>query len=298
MFNKVLVGVDGRSGGRDAVALGRKLTAPAGKLTLAHVYRDQGNPRIRGYDEDEAAQITRARYLLEAASHHGRVDAQLRWTGASSPGRGLHRLTETVNADLLVVGSTRRGPLGRVFLGDDTRAALDGTPCPVAIAPAGYAHQSAVIRMVGVGCDGSGDSERALIAARTLAAELDAKLVALEVVLFHSYTLSGALAGDAIMVAHLVDQARDRVASLGDLEPHATGVPAAEQLALWTTSLDLLVVGSRGYGPIGRLVHGSTSRELTRRAQCPLLVLTRTRRGEAAPPEQVQDFESAAATRY
>ena len=63
-------------------------------------------------------------------------------------------------------------------------------------------------------------------------------------------------------------------------------------------SLDLLVVGSRGYGPIGRLVHGSTSRELTLRAQCPLLVLTRTRRGEAEPPEQVQDFELAAATRH
>jgi hypothetical protein len=37
--------------------------------------------------------------------------------------------------------------------------------------------------------------------------------------------------------------------------------------------VDLLVVGSRGYGPLGRLIHGSTSLQLARSARCPLLVL-------------------------
>ena len=37
MFTNVLVGVDGRSSGRDAVALARRLAAPGTKLTLAHV---------------------------------------------------------------------------------------------------------------------------------------------------------------------------------------------------------------------------------------------------------------------
>jgi nucleotide-binding universal stress UspA family protein len=298
MFNTVLVGVDGSQGGRDAVALARQLTATSGKLTLAHVYPYHGDPPVRGYDDDEAAQIIRARELLHGASEELEIDAQLRWTSAKSPGSGLHALAEMVNADLLVVGSTQRGPLGRVLVGDDTRAALHGTPCAVAIAPSGYDNQSSSIRTIGVGYDGSADSERALIAGRELAAGLGAKLAALEVVVFPSYMLSGPLAGDAIMVAHLVDQARERVASLGDLEPHATAGTAGEQLALWSGSLDLLVVGSRAQGPIGRLVHGSTSRELTRRAQCPLLVQTRTRRGEAAPPEQIQDFELAAATRH
>jgi len=55
---------------------------------------------------------------------------------------------------------------------------------------------------------------------------------------------------------------------------HAYGVPA-EELALYSASLDLSVVGSRGYGPIGRLVHGSTSQKLARTARCPLLVLPR-----------------------
>ena len=54
-------------------------------------------------------------------------------------------------------------------------------------------------------------------------------------------------------------------------------------------SLDLLIVGSRGYGPIGRLIHGSTSQQLAHTARCPLLVLTRTARpsatDEAAGPQ-------------
>ena len=44
---------------------------------------------------------------------------------------------------------------------------------------------------------------------------------------------------------------------------------------MYGQSIDLLVVGSRGYGPLGRLMHGSTSTKLARIARCPLLVLTR-----------------------
>jgi len=38
MFVKVLVGVDGLQGGRDAVALARILVPADGEITLAHVY--------------------------------------------------------------------------------------------------------------------------------------------------------------------------------------------------------------------------------------------------------------------
>ena len=37
----------------------------------------------------------------------------------------------------------------------------------------------------------------------------------------------------------------------------------------------LLVVGSRSYGPLGRLMHGSTSQQLARTCRCALLVLPR-----------------------
>jgi hypothetical protein len=37
MFGTVLVGVDGRDGGRDAIALAQELAAPDAVITLAHV---------------------------------------------------------------------------------------------------------------------------------------------------------------------------------------------------------------------------------------------------------------------
>ena len=44
MFKNVLVGVDGRAGGRDAIALASQLANPDGKLTLAHVHTGDLRP--------------------------------------------------------------------------------------------------------------------------------------------------------------------------------------------------------------------------------------------------------------
>ena len=57
------------------------------------------------------------------------------------------------------------------------------------------------------------------------------------------------------------------------MEPHAA-TASLEELGVYSASLDLQSVGSRGYGPIGRLIHGSTSQQLARTARCPFLVLT------------------------
>jgi nucleotide-binding universal stress UspA family protein len=72
---------------------------------------------------------------------------------------------------------------------------------------------------------------------------------------------------------------------------------AAEELALYSASLDLLVVGSRGFGPIGRLIHGSTSTKLTHMARCPLLVLPRSARVIAACEAEEPGRRSAVAVK-
>jgi nucleotide-binding universal stress UspA family protein len=52
------------------------------------------------------------------------------------------------------------------------------------------------------------------------------------------------------------------------------GSPAETLLEL-THRVDLLVVGSRGWGPIRRILLGSTAARLIREAACPVLVLPR-----------------------
>ena len=61
MFKNVIVGVDARPSGRDAIALASQLVEPEGRLTFAHIYHDLGlSPwgaaRMLTQDEPEEAQ--------------------------------------------------------------------------------------------------------------------------------------------------------------------------------------------------------------------------------------------------
>ena len=72
------------------------------------------------------------------------------------------------------------------------------------------------------------------------------------------------------------------------------GLPG-EDLAAFGDEVDLLIVGSRSYGPVRRLVYGSTSAYLERHARCSLLVLPRrTNRGPGEDSESVGENAIAA----
>lgn len=294
MFRNVLVGVNDADGGRDAIALGKMLVARDGELTLAHVYH-QNPPGPWRMADVRVEQPERARDLLRRARDEAGVWTHLRWRGAPSVGCGLHEIAEIVDADLLVVGSSRRGLLGRAALGDDTRAALNGASCAIAIAPAGYSSElPTLLREIGVGYDGSPESEHALGVALALATELGAKASAFQAVAVPTYLAHGP-AVDGTPVMQLVDDARARIASHEGVEPHAAYGDPVEELTLYSASLDLLVVGSRSYGPIGRLVHGSTAQHLARTARSPLLVLTRSARTASMSDESDDRLGNVAA---
>jgi nucleotide-binding universal stress UspA family protein len=275
-FKRVIVGVDDQQGGQDAVALAGDLVATDGSVIPVTVHvRDllvgrSSDPDLAAVARSQAAQPTALAF--NGPAHDGTGD--LVRIDSTSVGRGLHERAESEQADLLVVGSCRRGLFGRVMIGDDTSDALNAAPCAIAIAPFGYATRPAPLVEIGVAYNGSAESRDALGVARALAAQHGGKVSA-----FEALSLPGGLAfpgaGAVAELPGLVDEARARITELGDVAPHAAyGVPA-EELALYSASLSLLVIGSRGYGPFGRLVHGSTSRQLGRSARCPLLVLTR-----------------------
>ena len=264
MFKDVLVGVDGRPNGRDAIALARLLADPDAELTLAFVHGDG-----QGASEE-------ADRLLEQERAGTDVQATLLGVMAAKPGQGLHEQAERQSAELLVVGSCGRGAFGRALLGDDTRATLNGAPCAVAIASRGLADHPTPITRIGVAYNSSPESKTALAAARELAAQTGASIQVLEVVSIPTVAYTGVVApdvGETIEV--LLQEATERMKQLQDVEGRAVyGLPG-EELAAFSEGLDILVVGSRGAGPVRRLVLGSTSESLERNAHCSLLVLPR-----------------------
>ncbi len=276
MFTEVVVGVDGRQGGRDAVALAQQLALPDGQTTLVRVHG--GNAVLRtGAALALAGGRQRSEELLAFEREEASADADLMTYAAPSVGRGLHDVAVSRRADLIVVGSCHRGMAGRVFLGDDMSAALNGASCAVAIAPAGYATNTAALSVIGVGYDGSPESEQALGAARDLASRNASTIKALAVI-----SLQSAPDGEPLpdnwpeMAEQLVDEQRRRLDGFGDIDGDAKYGEPSDELEAFSEELDLLIVGARGYGPVGRLLNGSTSNYLARRIRCPLLVLPRS----------------------
>src|SRR5689334_19366746 len=126
----IVIGCDGSPRTLDAVALGRRLAeARAGRVILAAVYRGD-HPSWPGSDDLEAALRDEARGDLDAVDRDSfAVPVELRTIGASSPARGLHELAEHIGADAIVVGSTHRGPIGRVVPGSVGEKLLQEAPC-------------------------------------------------------------------------------------------------------------------------------------------------------------------------
>lgn len=275
MFENVLIGVDGRQGGRDAVALARQIAAPGAKLTLANVY---GGRTIGGLAsaiavpfELEAGEQVLARTLRET-----KLDARTELVFGESVGRGLHELAERLDADLLVVGSTRRALLGRVLLRDDARGALNGAPCAVAVASRAYAQAPKPLLRLGIGYNGTPESAQALAAAHVLAERYGSTIEALWVIALPRVQEETPVPDDFDeAIKALENQFAARLAELDGVHGRVTYGGPREELAQFAKGLDLLIVGSRGYGPLGRLLHGSVSGYLLGHSSCSVLVLQR-----------------------
>jgi nucleotide-binding universal stress UspA family protein len=258
MFRNVIVGVDGRQGGQDALALAKHLLDTDGSLTAARVLvRD----RLIGREanaELEAVEGARTRALQDATRDEPRSDSELRTVFAPSVGRGLHELADAERADLLVVGSCRRGLVGRVMIGDDTSDALNGAPCALAIAPFGYAERPAAWGEIGVGYNGSSESKDALAAARSMAAEHGAKLSAFEAVSVPAYlSVPGAGAVGETLPA-LVEQACERIEALGGVESHAACGVVVWRLRSWRCTAHRWTCWWSARAPTARLADSCT----------------------------------------
>jgi nucleotide-binding universal stress UspA family protein len=276
MFKNVLVGVDGRQGGRDAIALASRLIGADGRLTLAYAHPGRLRPIhavTPGMIEEERKDAVA---LLEREREVAKVPSQLLEIESAQPGRALHQHAEEQGVDLIVVGSSAHSTLGRVLLGDDTRAALNGAPCAIAIAALGFATHPRIAK-VGVGYDRSRESEAALQAAREIHAAVNADVRVLEVIAIPSYAYAGFVSPAAVEdIDAGVKQANQRLSQqLPDMQARAVWGLTGEELAAFGDELDLLIIGSRSFGPIKRLIVGSTADYLQRHARCSLLVLPR-----------------------
>jgi nucleotide-binding universal stress UspA family protein len=285
VFDRVVVGVDGRSGGRDAIALAKQLAAPGARVTLAHVHGSVGRLGRAGAIVSTAERQD-SQQMLEHERETASMEAELAVVVGPAVGRALHELAERRRIDLLVVGTCHRGSIGRVLAGNDAVATLNGAPCAVAIAPAGYEHAASRLAVVGVGEDASPESNLALRAALELAERSGAAVRAMSVVALQTVPNDEPGAPDwTEATRRLIREESARLESVPGVDGVAVYGEPGDELAGLSESVDLLVVGSRGYGSLGRLLSGSTSNYLAGHIDCPLLVLPRASTATSASSE-------------
>ena len=288
-MTKIIVGVDEAERSKDAVALAAQLARGADAelvLVCAYPYDDvPGRGAHTGYREylreDALTALDRAADRLPEAP-----GLQRRAVPDVSPARAIQEIATREQASLIVIASSHRGGVGRVLAGTTAERLLHGAPCPVAVAPAGYAKTAdGAIATIAVGYDGSPESEAALTGAVTLARSLGARLRVIEVLDVMWMGTPALMSGPGYVMQpdDLEERARrhvaDKVASLpGDVaaQPQVlTGQPEP-LLAEQSEHADLFVVGSRGYGPHRAVLLGSVSGRLVRDAACPVLVVPRS----------------------
>jgi nucleotide-binding universal stress UspA family protein len=260
----IVVGFDGTEEAYDALELAERLRSATGKeLILAVVDENAPPPSDAGgyweYQQNYFAEMGR-----KAVEHLGHREISRRTASDSAPA-ALQQIAEAEDADVIVLGSTHRGQVGRVLAGSVGERLLAGAPCSIAIAPKGFADAShPSLGIIGVGSDGGEESQLALATAADLTRGSDSSLRLIGVAGEHDAHMEAELAG-----------ALERCRGVPAERKLVVGEPAAA-LVDQGVELDLLVIGSRDYGPVRSVLLGGVSREVMRIAPCPVIVVPRS----------------------
>lgn len=284
-MKKLLVGIDGQDESRDALRLAR--TIAAGDRAEIHVIAVIGYETIATGDEDyEVAHRAHFDQLFAMAWEELGEDYEAHRVTDVSPGAAITELAEELKASAIVIGSCHRGPLGRLALGEMGTKLTSGSPCPVIVAPRGYARRPfrEGFKDIVVAYDGDAESDVALRSAAEYAREYGGTLRLVGVV---PHLLSPARIGgtDRGYERMLRDEMASRLEAAAEIDDVETRTDLRignrpDEIVDASSDADLLVIGSRGYGPFGRVLLGGVSAKVMRSAACPVVVIPRgARRG-------------------
>lgn len=276
-----MVGYSGDGAGRDAAKLCAQLAAALGsEVTIVYPYSplfSSATAQVveEGVREELRALVSDGEMLAHATYH---------WSSSSWPIHALHSMAHYEHAGLIVVGAAREGVAGHLHVGLMERM-VHGAPCAVLVAPAGYAERNAgALRRVGVGFADSAEDKTALRLGHELAESFDGELSVIAAAWLSP--LARSYAAQAASVSTLeaetyrgmkasVQSAMSELARGLPVRAHTVQGNPVDVLVGQSRELDLLVLGSRAYGPVRHALLGSVSAAVMREAQCPVLVMPR-----------------------
>jgi nucleotide-binding universal stress UspA family protein len=300
---QVAVAFNGSPQSRDALMLGVLVARSTGsKLVVACVFPPDSladmtfEPRAARVARDDHRIFVRQdaeAVLVEArAALPDDLAVDYRALECESPRGGLRQLALSESIDLLVLGSSHRGPVAQLLPLGVVRSLLRRPPCALAVAPSGFRYRKhSALRQLVVAHDQSPASERALDVAAAFAVQIAASSTAATSVRVFRVAAKSSPApspGEVELAARAdIDGRIAKLAGFGgDVDyrnPDATlqiytsataarSDPTAGLIDITTSEADCLIIDwpCRRNSRRGRRLHRAT---LLRRAGCPLLLV-------------------------
>src|SRR4051812_46243931 len=236
MLTKILAGVDETAGAIDAAEFADDVArATDADLLLMTAYQDPLLPFPLTLGGSPTHRLRDAEQLLRTVRPAHAPHAHTRAVPDFSSSRALRRTAESESVALVVLGGAQAASNGDLRVGHTGRQVLHGAPFAVAFASPRFGRSTGALQRIVVGVDGGPEAVFALRAATQLATAAGAEIAASEI-----------LVGDPL-----------------------------KQLTHEAQESDLLVLGSRSWGPPGRISLGSTADALCQRSPCSVLIVPR-----------------------
>lgn len=286
---RIVVGYEGGGTGHDAISFANRWARaahdPVNVVTVHPGAAPLGAGRVDAewvaYAREEADRLLdEARGLVAEG-----VEATYLRVDSGSAAHGLSDLVEPRDGEgisMLVLGSRRTRGMRRTFPGSTADRLLHGAAAPVAVVPWGYADlEQRPLTRVAVAFVDTPEGRVAFDHAALIAQHLSASLTVLTVVP-DTRVVPGL--GESRLVAQetrrgyqesldaIVARAPDGLEVSGRLLPGPV-VDALSELTF--DDCDVLVCGSRGYGPVRRVLLGGVSSRVVRHSKVPVIVAPR-----------------------
>jgi nucleotide-binding universal stress UspA family protein len=287
-MDSVLIGVDGSEDSRTALRWAT-VTAKALGLPLRAMWAwHYPNDAVVSIGRMDLPAPARADALIEAQLRHLLDDVLGEDAGdvgvevGRGPGAAALLGAAAERTAMVVVGSRGLGGFKGLLLGSVSRQLCEHAPCPVTVVRRAAPDRPAQLRTVVVGTDGSPEAAHAMRFAGDLATKAGATLVVANATgpgdVLHPRDVDPHV--DRDVRRELVEEWCEPLRQTG-VACDVAVVGGDARTALLdladTRGADLLVVGSRGHGPVARLLIGSVASSLTHHSHLPVTVVPRPR---------------------
>jgi nucleotide-binding universal stress UspA family protein len=289
----IIAGFSSSRQGRAPLHLAAQISRCTGDKIIATAIVERPGPPKADPIEDEYFQHVTSQASRSLERVVGQLPGDLDMTvlvhQSTSIPTGLTELAAEHNADLVVVGSSSSGLLGRVALGSVTERLVHTAAVPVAIAPRGYPMSPGPISRLTAAYGGAADAVGLIATSAELAKRWSVRL---RIASFTVRPVAAFAGGIEPSVEDLVVQQWSRrtfddiVKQLNDVRSRiaipdvdvvvGTGYEWREAVedVPWETG-DMLLLGSGAAGQVAQVFLGSAASKILRHAPVPVMIVPR-----------------------